>query len=70
MGANWRAHFSRAFGGQGFIPPPLDAPLASGGILSEDLWNVGDSLMANRKFAIEEELKPLRVDSSTPAFLA
>ena len=40
------------------------------GILNKELWDEGDSMMADRGFTIEEYLKPLKVDLNIPAFLA
>ena len=39
------------------------------GILNEKLWQNGDSIMADRGFTIEEELKPLNVSLNIPSFL-
>ena len=39
------------------------------GILEKHLWNAGDSLMADRGFTIEDDLRPLNVSLNIPAFL-
>ena len=39
------------------------------GFLQKDLWSNGDSVMADRGFTIEENLKPLNVKLNIPAFL-
>ena len=39
------------------------------GILTKELWEEGDSLMADRGFEIEEDLAPLKVSLNIPAFL-
>ena len=39
------------------------------GFLEKDLWSNGDSVMADRGFTIEEDLKPLNVKLNIPAFL-
>ena len=39
------------------------------GILNSKLWSANDSVMADRGFTIEEELKPLNVKLNIPAFL-
>ena len=43
--------------------------VAKSGILNKDLWGEDDSLMADRGFTIEDELKPLNVSLNIPAFL-
>ena len=39
------------------------------GILDERFWQPNDSVMADRGFTIDEELKPLKVNLNIPAFL-
>ena len=39
------------------------------GILKKELWDEGDSMMADRGFTIEDDLKPLKVGLNIPAFL-
>ena len=39
------------------------------GILEKELWSHGDSVMAERGFTIESELKELKVDLNIPSFL-
>ena len=39
------------------------------GILQPHFWDHGDSLMTDRGFTIEEELKPLNVKLNIPSFL-
>ena len=39
------------------------------GFLAKELWNTGDSVMADRRFVIEEELDPLGVQLNIPPFL-
>ena len=39
------------------------------GILDERFWQPNDSVMADRGFTIDEELKQLKVDLNIPAFL-
>ena len=43
--------------------------VARSGLLNEELWSEGDSIMADRGFTISEELKPLKVHLNIPAFL-
>ena len=39
------------------------------GLLTKELWNEGDSIMADRGFTIANDLKKLKVDLNIPAFL-
>ena len=39
------------------------------GILEKDFWSPGDSIMADRGFAIGRDLKELKVDLNIPTFL-
>ena len=39
------------------------------GILEKELWSPGDSVMADRGFTIESDLKELNVDLNIPSFL-
>ena len=39
------------------------------GFLNQQFWDKGDSVMADRGFTIEEDLKPLGVSLNIPAFL-
>ena len=39
------------------------------GLLNKELWQSGDSIMADRGFTITEELAPLKVKLNIPAFL-
>ena len=38
-------------------------------ILEKELWSTGDTVMANRGFTIENDLKELNVDLNIPSFL-
>ena len=39
------------------------------GILEKELWSPGDSVMADRSFTIERDLKEVKVDLNIPSFL-
>ena len=39
------------------------------GILQSELWTPGDSIMADRGFTIEDELRPLNIHLNIPSFL-
>ena len=43
--------------------------VARSGILNEKLWKNGDSIMADRGFTIQDELKAINVSLNIPAFL-
>ena len=43
--------------------------MGKSGILEEELWSPGDSVMADRGFTIESDLKELKVDLNIPSFL-
>ena len=62
-------------GGMTFISQLYDGSISDkeivrrSGILDERFWQPNDSVMVDRGFTIDEELKQLKVDLSIPAFL-
>ena len=39
------------------------------GLIEKELWSPGDSVMADRSFTTESDLKELKVDLNIPSFL-